>query len=56
MPTNRDIIRMHLEDIIDTYPNQTWYSLMGYCIGYYDKIDMDIIWVIHCLQLEGKIQ
>lgn len=56
MPTNKELIRMHLEEMIRDYPDQTWYSLLGYCIGYYEKIDMDILWVVRCLQAEGKIK
>ena len=55
MPTNRDLIRMHLEEFIRENPVQTWATLLGYCIGYYGAIDMDHIMVVNALQREGRV-
>ena len=56
MLTNKDIIRMHLDSFIHDYPDQTWASLLGYCLGYYGNIDMDMLSVVLELQLEGKVK
>lgn len=56
MPDNKEIIRMHLEHFIQREKDQSWYSLLGYCIGYYGTIDMDILSVVHDLQWDGKIR
>jgi hypothetical protein len=55
MLTNRDLIKMHLEQLIRDFPGQSWDTILGYCVGYYDKIDMEIILVVRELQREGKI-
>ena len=54
-PTNKDLIRMHLEEFIKEYPGQSWGSLLAYCIGYYKTIDYDILFVVRDLHKEGKI-
>lgn len=55
--TNKDVIRMHLEEFVRKFPDQTWASLMAYCIGYYEKkIDMDILEVVWEMQMEGKVK
>ena len=56
MPTNKDLIRMHLEQFIIEFPDQSWDSLLAYCIGYYGTIDMDILEVVTRLQAERKIR
>ena len=53
---NQDLILMHLEEHLRENPDETWYTLLAYCDGYYGKIDLDIIWAVRCLQLEGKIK
>ena len=55
MPTNRDVIRMHLVEFILDYPNQSWYTLLSYCLGYYEVITEDILWAVHDLQKYGYI-
>ena len=54
--TNRDIIRMHLEEFMREYPDQTIFTLLGYCVGYYGSVDMDILFVVDTLHKEGKIR
>ena len=54
--TNRDVIRMHLEIFVQNHPDQSWATLMAYCTGYYEKIDLDIISVIWDMQTEGLIE
>ena len=53
---NRKMILMHLEEFLKEHPNETWYTLLGYCLGYYNYIDLDILWVVQILQYEGKIK
>lgn len=53
--TNQDLIRMHLDEFIRNFPDQSWGSLLAYSLGYYGKIDMDIIWVVWEMHQEGKV-
>ena len=55
MPTNKDLIRMHLDQFVQENPGQTWNSLMTYCIGYYEEITLDIVQVIRDMEREGKL-
>ena len=48
--TNKDLILMHLEEFVREFPDQTWASVLAYCTGYYEKIDMDIIEAVRELQ------
>lgn len=52
---NQRLIIMHLEEYLKDHPDETWYTLLSYCIGYYNVIDLDILWAVRTLQLEGKI-
>ena len=54
--TNQDLIYMHLDEFIREHPDQTWCTLLGYCLGYYNIIDLDILFVVQTLQQEGKIK
>lgn len=56
MPSNKDLIRMHLVDFLWENPGQSWDSLLAYCIGYYTIIDLDILAVVRDLQNEGRIK
>lgn len=58
MMSNRDLIRMHLEDFLQEQRvlEENWYTLLGYCLGYYGFIDTDILAVVRELQREGKIE
>ena len=53
--TNREIVKIHLYEFIREYGDNTWYGVLSYCSGYYDKIDMDIIMAVRELQVEGVI-
>lgn len=59
-PTNKDLIRMHLEEFIregnGPVPVDTWASLLYYCLGYYGEITTDHIDVVEKLQREGKVR
>ena len=49
MPTNIDLIRMHLETMLDETGQAdciTWHHLVAYCIGYYETITLDHITAI----------
>lgn len=54
--SNTEIIEMHLEEFARQYPGQTWASMMGFVIGYYDKVNMDHIVAIQSLQQRGIIK
>lgn len=54
--TNKDLIRMHLEEFVRKFPDQSWASLLAYCVGYYGNIDTDIIWVVWEMQQEGIVK
>lgn len=56
--TNKEIIRMHLEEFLyetDQRGNLSMWGLMGYCIGYYGSIDADILDVVHDMVCEGVV-
>lgn len=53
--TNRDMIRMHLEEYLDETGERgvaNWYTLLHYCVGYYGDIDADILAVVRQLEKE----
>lgn len=58
MPSNTEIIQMHLDDMLrktGQYGNVSWGAVMGYCIGYYDEITVDHVVAIQELQRTGAI-
>ena len=58
MPSNAEIIQMHLDDMLretGQYGNISWGAVMGYCIGYYDEITLDHVVAIQELQRTGAI-
>jgi len=58
MKTNKDTIREHLEyHLLSTHQegNVSLWNLMGYCIGYYGSIDMDVMEAIMELYKEGWV-
>lgn len=60
MPTNKDLIRMHLEEFLREdggIPNwRDWSAVLAYCLGYYGGITAEHIIVVRALQREGLIQ
>ena len=61
MSTNRDLIRLHLEQYIyemnhegHCFPN--WFEALSYCAGYYGEVTVEMIMVVRELQREGKIK
>lgn len=59
MKTNKDLIRMHLEEWL-TVTNQTglatWHDALAFCYGYYSFVDMDIIDAVADMVIEGKLK
>lgn len=60
-PTNKDLIRMHLEQYIyETAGNDhyipMWNEVLAYCSGYYDGVTLEMIQVVRELQTEGKVK
>lgn len=58
MPTNKEMIRQHLEAFLDETQqrgNLSMWGLMGYCIGYYGSIDSDILDVVHEMVWVGAV-
>lgn len=55
MPTNIDLIEMHLEEFIKEHPDQTWYTITGYIIGYYGEINLDHVQAVYNLWRVGKL-
>lgn len=57
---NQDMIIMHLEHHIqETCPEgykPAWDELLAYCLGYYNYIDLDILFAVKRLQMEGKVE
>lgn len=53
--TNIKTIEMHLEEFAREYPGQTWFSIMGYVIGYYGIVTLDHIMAIQSLEQRGLI-
>lgn len=60
MPTNKDLIRMHLESYLHEHWNDgwtpSWATVLSYCNGYYGEITLDMVSVVRQLQLLGKIE
>lgn len=56
---NQDLIIMHLDKYLrDNCPEgyiPEWDEVLAYCLGYYNFIDLDILFAVKRLQLEGRI-
>lgn len=55
MVTNKDLIRMHLEEwliVTEQDGAATWRDGLAFCLGYYGFIDTDIIDVIVDMTLD----
>lgn len=43
-PSNKDLIRMHLEEMLrETKQEPNWFYLISFCLGYYGEITQDHI-------------
>ena len=61
MPSNRDMIQMHLEHYVydcklSWHYIPDWADLLSYCSGYYGEVTLDMIQIVRKLQREGKIE
>lgn len=59
MPTNKDLIRMHLEEWLTETKQEgfaTCRDAIAFCLGYYGYVDMDIIDVISDMAIAGKLK
>lgn len=57
--SNVELIRMHLEEMLretGQYGAIDGLSVVAYCIGYYEKIDLDHLSAIRDLILSGAIK
>ena len=54
--SNIDLIEMHLEEFAREHPGQSWYTIMGYVIGYYGEINLDHVQVVYNLQRRKIIE
>lgn len=58
MPSNAEVIQMHLEEMLRETGQRgkvTWSAVMGYCIGYYGTITLDHVTAIMELERTGSI-
>lgn len=59
--TNKETIRMHLLYYIQYdcmscgHYKPDWFEVLSYCLGYYGKVDRDILLVVRELQRAGFI-
>ena len=60
MPTNKDTIRMHLEQYLrDILPNTykpDWFDVLAFCDGYYGEITLDMVLVVREFQRDGRVR
>lgn len=58
--TNRDLIRMHLEDYLHEIKpfswTPAWFDVLAFCEGYYGNITLDMVMVVREFQREGKVE
>lgn len=58
MPSNAELIEMHLYHFLletEQLGNATWFTVLGYCLGYYETITMDHLVAIRELERTGAL-